>query len=223
MRQADVSPAVRELFDLADQTTGFMPRDEGLALYNAARTNTITGPIMEIGTYCGKSALFLGAAARETGVTVFTVDHHRGSEEHQPGWQYHDATLVDPAIGVFDTVTAFRHTIIRAGLHDTVIGIIGSSATASSIWRIPLSMLFIDGGHTEQAAQRDYDNWAHWISDRGLLAIHDVFPDPADGGSAPYNIYRRALDSDEFREVSATGSLRILQRQRPRIHAARAV
>lgn len=206
------STATDELFALAEQITGFMPPEEGRALYEAARTYAGDGVILEIGTYCGKSAIYLGAAARETGATVFTVDHHSGSEEHQPGWEYHDTALVDPETGVFDTVTSFRRTMVRAGLTDTVVGIIGSSTAAAKVWRAPLRMLFIDGGHTEEAAQRDFDNWAHWVAGGGLLAIHDVFPDPADGGQAPYNIYRRALDSGKFRELSVTGSLRILQR-----------
>lgn len=208
----EISAEAGALFALAEQVTGFMPAEEGRALYTAARDYVGTGTIMEIGTYCGKSAIYLGAAARETGATVFTVDHHRGSEEHQPGWEYHDTTLVDPETGVFDTVTAFRRTMVRAGLTDTVIAIIGSSSAAARIWRTPLRMLFVDGGHTEEAAQRDYDNWVHWVAGGGLLAIHDVFPDPADGGRAPFNIYRRALDSGKFRELSVTGSLRILQR-----------
>ncbi|MGV9413752.1 class I SAM-dependent methyltransferase [Nocardia sp. NPDC003693] len=212
MTQAEVSDATRELLDYAERARGFMPAHEGLALYEAARTYAGDGVIVEIGTYCGKSAVYLGAAARETGAVVYTIDHHGGSEEHQPGWEYHDTTLVDPETGVFDTVTAFRRTIVGAGLTDTVVGVIGSSATVARTWRTPVRLLFIDGGHTEEAAQRDYDNWAHWVAGGGLLAIHDVFPDPADGGQAPYNIYRRAMDSGKFRELSVTGSLRILQR-----------
>ncbi len=165
---------------------------------------------MEIGTYCGKSTVYLGAAARETGATVYTVDHHRGSEEHQPGWEYHDTTLVDEETGVFDTLTTFRRTMIRASLTDTVTAIVGSSTAAARIWRTPLRMLFVDGGHAEEAAQRDYDNWVHWVAGGGLLAIRD--PDPADGVRASFNIARRAIDSGKFRELSVTGSLRILQR-----------
>lgn len=212
MTQAEIPAATRELFTLAEQVTGFMPPVEGQALYEAARTYAAGGLILEIGTYCGKSAIYLGAAARESGASVVTVDHHSGSEEHQPGWEYHDTTLVDPETGRFDTLTAFRRTMIRAGLTDTVTAIVGSSTAAAKFWRAPLRMLFIDGGHTEEAAQRDYDNWVHWIAGGGLLAIHDVFPDPADGGQAPHNIYRRALTSGKFHELSVTGSLRILQR-----------
>ena len=40
----------------------------------------------------------------------------------------------------------------------------------------------------EAAAQADYVGWARWVAPGGALAIHDVFPDAADGGQAPYGI-----------------------------------
>ncbi|CAM3098261.1 class I SAM-dependent methyltransferase [Skermania piniformis] len=207
---AQVRPV--DLLAFAEQVTGFMPPVEGRALYDAVRAYVGDGVILEIGSYCGKSAIYLGAAAREVGATVVTVDHHSGSEEHQPGWEYHDSSLVDPVTGTFDTVTEFRRSIVRAGLTDVVVGIVGSSGVVARWWRTPVQLLFIDGGHTEEAAQRDYDNWVHWVAGGGLLAIHDVFPDPADGGQAPFHIYRRAMDSGAFTELSVTGSLRILRR-----------
>lgn len=208
-----------QLFDHARRATGFMPEDEGRALHAAAVTYCRGGVITEIGTYCGKSAILLGAAARAQGGIVFTVDHHHGSEEHQPGWEYHDTSLVDPVTGRFDTLPRFRHTIDTAGLSDTVVAIVGASARVAHTWRTPIDFLFIDGGHTEEAADRDYRGWAKWVVPGGALAIHDVFPDPADGGQAPYGIYRRALDSGEFREVSATSSLRVLERIAPSAEA----
>ncbi|MBF6333891.1 class I SAM-dependent methyltransferase [Nocardia transvalensis] len=214
MTRADsaISRDTARLFGIAERTTGFMPPEEGRALYEAARRYGGAGTILEIGSYCGKSAIYLGAAARETGATVYTIDHHRGSEEHQPGWEYHDSSLVDPETGQFDTLTTFRRSIVRAGLTDTVVGMVGASATVAQIWRTPLQLLFIDGSHTEEAAQRDYDSWAHWVAAGGALVIHDVFPDPRDGGQAPYHIYRKALESGRFREASVTGSLRVLER-----------
>lgn len=200
------------MFEMAEQATGFMPVDEGRALYEAAQRYAGDGIIVEIGTYCGKSAIYLGAAARETGATVYTIDHHHGSEEHQPGWEYHDTSLVDPETGRFDTVTTFRRTMVRAELTDTVIGVVGPSVTVARHWTSPIRLLFIDGGHTEEAAQRDFGGWAHWVAAGGVLAIHDVFPNPEDGGQAPFHIYRRALDSGKFSEVAAVGSLRLLER-----------
>jgi len=188
-----------------------MPPDEGLALHDAALASP--GPLLEVGTYCGKSAVYLGAAAEANGTILFTVDHHRGSEENQAGWEHHDASLVDGESGRMDTLPTFRRTIERAGLEAQVIAVIGASRTVSAHWRTPLSLLFIDGGHGERPAHDDYDGWARWVQPGGLLAIHDVFPDPADGGRPPYEqIFVPALESGRFRLESATGSLRVLRR-----------
>ena len=143
---------------------------------------------------------------------VITVDHHRGSEENQPGWEYHDSSLVDPAVGLLDTLPSFRSTLAPTGLEDHVIAIVGRSAKVARLWQQPIGMLFIDGGHTDAAATADYEGWAPRITFGGALAIHDVFPNPADGGLLPYNIYLRAMASGAFKEVSVTGSLRVLER-----------
>ena len=197
--------------------TGFMPDGEGLALCETAETYAALGPVLELGSYCGKSAIYLAAgvrAARARGLRqqVVTVDHHRGSEEHQPGWEYHDASLVDPMAGRLDTLPRLRATLAAAGVEDEVVAIVGRSADVARLWRTPLGMLFIDGGHTDVAATTDYENWAPWIAPGGLLAIHDVFPDPADGGQAPYRIYLRATQSGAFTEIPGEGSLRLLER-----------
>jgi len=196
----------------AEAARGFMPPAEGLALYRAAAVYAAAGPVLEIGTYCGKSTIYLASAARQAGQVVITVDHHHGSEENQPGWEYHDASLVDPRTGRLDTLPYFRATLTGLGLDEDVIAIVGRSADVARLWRAPLGMLFIDGGHTEAAAQSDYQGWAPRVAHGGALAIHDVFPDPADGGQAPYHIYLRALASGAFTEVAVEGSLRLLER-----------
>ncbi|SDD03788.1 class I SAM-dependent methyltransferase [Nocardioides lianchengensis] len=201
-----------DLMDHARAAKGFMPEDEGLLLHRAARERLPHGPALEVGTYCGKSAVYLGAAAREVGGTVFTVDHHRGSEENQAGWEHHDAEVVDPELGLMDTLPFFRRTIARAGLEDQVVAVVGRSRTVSAHWRTPLSLLFIDGGHAEEHAQNDYSGWAPWVQPGGFLVIHDVFPDPADGGQPPYHVWLRAMESGSFEDVETVGSMRVLRR-----------
>jgi MMP 1-O-methyltransferase len=202
------------LLEHARRATGFMPEREGLALHRAGLDAASVGPLLEIGSYCGKSAVYLGAAARDRGTVLFTIDHHRGSEENQPGWEHHDARLVDPATGRIDTLPRFRRTIEAAGLEGTVIAIVGESPTVARHWSTPLGLVFIDGGHGAEPAHRDYECWAAHVAPDGLLAIHDVFPDPADGGRPPYEIYTRALASGAFAEVreAGEGSLRVLRR-----------
>ena len=202
------------LLEHARRATGFMPENEGLALHRAGLDAARAGPLLEIGSYCGKSAVYLGAAARDRGTVLFSIDHHRGSEENQPGWEHHDAQLVDPATGRIDTLPRFRRTIEAAGLEGTVIAIVGESPTVARHWGTPLGLVFIDGGHGEEPAHRDYESWAPHVASDGLLAIHDVFPDPADGGRPPFEIYTRALASGAFIEVdeAGEGSLRVLRR-----------
>jgi MMP 1-O-methyltransferase len=208
-----------DLLEHARRAKGFMPEDEGALLHRIALARLPHGPALEVGTYCGKSGIYLGAAAQQvtaatgTAAVVFTVDHHRGSEENQAGWEHHDTSVVDPELGLMDTLGQFRKNIARAGLEDHVVAIVGQSTTVAAHWRTPLSLLFIDGGHGEQPARDDFAGWAHWVDAGGYLAIHDVFPDPADGGRPPYElIYLPALASGSFTEVEAVGSLRVLQR-----------
>jgi predicted O-methyltransferase YrrM len=202
------------LLEVARAAIGFMPDDEGLALYRAAGVGAEVGPLLEIGSYCGKSAVYLGAAAAEAGTVLFTVDHHRGSEENQAGWEHHDTRLVDPATGRMDTLPFFRRTIEDADLEDAVVAVVGPSEVVGAHWTTPLGLLFIDGGHGSGPAHRDYERWSPHVAPKGLLAIHDVFPDPADGGRPPYEIYRRALESGRFADVedASCGSLRVLRR-----------
>jgi MMP 1-O-methyltransferase len=200
------------LVEVAHGARGFMPSDEGDALYKAGLEGGLHGPLLEIGSYCGKSAVYLGAAARERGTVLFSIDHHRGSEEHQPGEEFFDPELFDERTGGVDTLGEFRTTIARAGLDDTVVAIVGDSRTVAGGWGGRLGLVFIDGGHSQAAADADFEGWGPKAAPGGLLVIHDVFENPADGGRPPFNIYRRALESGRFEERSATGSLRVLER-----------
>lgn len=196
----------------ARDAIGFMPEDEGVALYEAALAAAgREGPLLEIGTFCGKSTIYLAAAARERGNVVFTIDHHRGSEEHQPGQEYHDPRLTD-GDGRVDTFPVFRATIEAAGLEPWVAAIVAPSEVAATRWHTPLGLVFVDGGHSMAAARTDFLSWAPKVAEGGLLAIHDVFPDPAEGGRPPFVVYRAALSSGAFQEVGAEGSLRVLER-----------
>ena len=205
-----------ELLEVARATKGFMPDDEGLALHEtglvAARSGI--GPLLEVGTYCGKSAVYLGAAAREGSTVLVSVDHHRGSEENQAGWEHHDPGVVDPASGRMDTLPLARRAVEAAGLEAWVVLIVGESTTVGELWSTPLALLFIDGGHGEDVAWADYRAWTPKVVRGGYLAIHDVFPDPADGGRPPYELFCAAQSSGDWVEESelGCGSLRVLRR-----------
>jgi predicted O-methyltransferase YrrM len=178
-----------------DSVKGFLDPREGERLFELAGLAAALGPCLEVGSYCGKSTLYLGAACQAAGQQLFAVDHHRGSEEHQPGEGY-----------------AFRRTLHRAGLEDTVVPIVAGTAMVGRHWRIPLGMVFIDGGHSDAAALADYRTWSGHLVPGGILAIHDLFPDPADGGQAPYRIYQLAEASGLFEPLETVCTLGVLRR-----------
>lgn len=201
---------------LALATKGFMPPDEGDALRAAAieAARAVSSvPMLEVGSYCGRSTIWLGDAAEQSGRVLFALDHHRGSDENQAGWDHHDAQLVDQRVGKIDTLPFFRAAIHDASLEDTVVALVGRSPIVAATWTTPLAFLFIDGGHGVEPARLDYEGWTPHVATGGTLAIHDVFPDPADGGRPPYEqIYVPAIESGRFELVSVTGSLRVLRR-----------
>lgn len=197
---------------LPPKVKGFLPEIEGMRLYELAREAGRLGPCLEIGSYCGKSTIYLGAGCREAGTVLFSIDHHRGSEEHQPGQEYHDPDLFDPHTGLMDSFREFRKTLALAGLEDTVVPIVAPSALVARCWATPLALVFIDGGHSLRAAMMDYTCWATHVAPGGYLAIHDIFPDPAKGGQAPYEIYKLALASGLFEELPMVETLGVLRR-----------
>jgi len=198
---------------LLKDVKGFLDTREGGSLYQFALKASRMGPCLEIGSYCGKSTIYLGIACRENNSTLFSIDHHRGSEEQQPGEEYFDPELFDPQIGRVDTFKEFRKTLQISGLEDTVVPIVCKSAVAARQWATPLSLVFIDGGHTFEAVFTDYNAWSGHIIPNGYLLIHDIFKDPAKGGQAPYQVYQQAADSGLFHELPMVETLGVLQRR----------
>jgi MMP 1-O-methyltransferase len=194
---------------------GFMDPEEGTRLYELALEAGRRGPCLEIGGFCGKSTLYLGSGCRDAGGILYSIDHHRGSEEHQPGEEYFDPALWDPRLGRVNSFTEFIRTVERGGLTDTVVPVVSASAAAARFWSTPLSLVLIDGGHSYAAAFADYNGWAGHLMPGGFLAIHDIFADPGDGGQAPRQIYKLAAGSGLFRRLPMTGTLGVLQRRAP--------
>jgi predicted O-methyltransferase YrrM len=197
--------------EVAARAKGFLPDDEAAALRDAAKL-AAPGLWLEIGTYCGKSTVHLATVARERGAQLVTLDHHRGSEENQPGWEWHDPTLVDASTGRLDTLPSLRRTLEDAGVEPQVSVLVASTQQVAGWWTTPLTLLFLDGNHTEEVAQHDYAAFARHLLPEGVLAVHDVFPDPRDGGQPPWHVVQRAVNSGAFVQQSVHGSLRILRR-----------
>jgi hypothetical protein len=199
--------------DLIKNTKGFLDEEEGAAIYDFALKAAQLGPCLEIGSYCGKSTIYLGSACKEVGGTLFSIDHHRGSEEQQPGEEYFDPDLLDHHSGRIDTFKEFRKTLKQADLEETVVPMVCRSHVAARQWAIPLGLVFIDGGHSHEAVHTDYQCWAKHLLPQGYLLIHDIFKNPHEGGQAPYKVYKLALGSGLYNELPIIKTLGVLQRK----------
>lgn len=208
--EANMDPAALEV---AHATKGFLDEDEGKRLFELARDHALLGPIVEIGSYCGKSSVYVGCGARAGGGTLVCVDHHRGNEEQQRGEEYHDPDVFDEDAGMVDSLRFLRIALRRAKLEDTTVVMVTSSAKAAALCPDQLGMVFIDGGHTHEAANADYERWSGKVVSGGILAIHDLFPNPDEGGQAPIEIYRRAVASGNFDELPTVKTLGVLRRR----------
>ena len=198
---------------LIEKVKGFLDEEEGRCLYEIALEASRMGPCLEIGSYCGKSTIYLGTGCRENNGILYSIDHHRGSEEQQPGEEYFDPDLFDPLTSRIDTFKEFRRTIEMARLEDTVVPIVSRSEVAARSWATPLSLVFIDGGHSYEAVYTDYNCWARHIIPDGYLLVHDIFTDPEKGGQAPYDIYKLAISSGLFQELPRIKTLGVLKRR----------
>jgi predicted O-methyltransferase YrrM len=198
--------------ELLRNVKGFLDEEEGRRLYEIALEASRSGPCLEIGSYCGKSTIYLGTACKENNGILFSIDHHRGSEEQQPGEEYFDPDLFDTQTDRVDTFKEFRRTLEKSGLEDTVVPIVSPSDVAARLWATPLSMVFIDGGHTYEAVSTDYNCWGGHIIPNGYLLIHDIFSDPEKGGQAPYQVHELAMKSGLFRKLPMLKTLGVLQR-----------
>ena len=199
--------------ELLNDVKGFLDQEEGRRLYSLALEAGGYGPCLEIGSYCGKSALYLGAACRENHTVLFSIDHHHGSEEQQPGQAYFDPELWAPQSGTIDTFSFFRRSIERAGLEDVVLPVVCRSADVARVWRTPLGLVFIDGGHAYDTVMADFLGWAEHLVPGGYLLFHDIFADPAQGGQAPYLVYQMARSDRRFEELPMTKTLGVLRKK----------
>ena len=197
-----------------DKIKGFLDERESDYLYQLALKASKKGPCLEIGSYCGKSAVYIGGACKENNAVLFSLDHHRGSEEQQPGQEYFDPDLLNEQTGLIDTLPLLRHTLAVFALEDTVIPIVGRSETIGRAWQTPLSLIFIDGSHAYESVLKDYQIWSKHLMPGGYLVFHDIFPDPEKGGQAPYRVYQLAVASRQYEELPLFVSLGILKRKK---------
>ena len=194
-----------------EEIKGFLDSEEGNALYKFCKISHLNGVCAEIGSYCGKSACYIGYACKEVGSKLYSVDHHKGSEEQQFGEEYFDEEIFDYSKNEVNTLPLFLKNISKFQLDNFIEPVIMSSNDASKVVPNELDFLFIDGSHTFESARSDYKSWVKKLRLGGLLAIHDVYDSEEEGGQAPKEIYLKALD-EGFNLIERRKSLVILRR-----------
>jgi len=200
-------------FGIWERIRGFMDRSEADRLYEVSLEAAAMGPVLKIGSYCGKSGYVIGSACMQHGSVLFSIDHHRGSEEQQPGEQFFDPDLFDPVLSRVNTLPFFLETIEKTGLGNTIVPVVADSKLAGKMWKTPLAMVFIDGGHSFEAVANDYSIWSSHLIHGGFLVFHDIFWDPEKGGQAPRRVYESAIDSGNFHVLEMTHTLGVLKRR----------
>ncbi|MEH0019308.1 MAG: class I SAM-dependent methyltransferase [Desulfobacter sp.] len=200
-------------FALLNTIKGFMDDEEAERLFDISLAASAMGPLLEVGSYCGRSAAIIGQACKENASILYSIDHHRGSEEQQPGEEYFDPELYDERTCGINTLPLFRDTLKRAGLEESVVPIVSSSAVAGRMWQTGLAMVFIDGGHSFEAAHTDFITWSPHLIPGGFLVIHDIFYDPEAGGQAPRQVYETALATGRYEALDMTKTLGVLRQK----------
>jgi predicted O-methyltransferase YrrM len=211
----DLIPMRSEVRRLALAAKGFLSEEEGERLFAMAQRCSRLAPCVEIGSYCGKSTLFLGEGCRYGRYNLFSVDHHRGSAEQQAGEPYFDPELYDEQTQRHNSLPEYLKNLERAGLLNCVIPVFGDSVrVAKNCAGLRASLVFIDGGHSERDVQGDFDHWSRLVIPGGYVCFHDIYLNPEDGGQAPRRVWERAQASGAWTSLGIRGSLGVLRRCR---------
>jgi predicted O-methyltransferase YrrM len=194
-----------------DSIKGFLAHEEGLLLYELTKKYCLKNFAVEIGSYCGKSACYIGQACKENKTYLMTIDHHRGSEEQQYGEEYFDPDEYNYDKEIVDTLPTLLKNIQKFRFEEVILPVVNSSELASKEIENNIDLVFIDGSHTFESARKDYVSWKNKIRIGGILAIHDIYDSEVEGGQAPKEIYEKAL-SENFKLLKRVNSLVALLR-----------
>ena len=201
-------PSLLKEFNLVK---GFLAHEEGILLYEMAKKYCTKSFAVEIGSYCGKSACYIGQACKTKGTHLITIDHHRGSEEQQFGEEYFDSEEYDYKNNRVDTLPTLLRNISKFELDEHIRVVVDNSESASKKIKGEIDFLFIDGSHTFASARNDYESWKNKIRAGGILTIHDIYDSEEEGGQAPREIFEKAITED-FTLVKRVNSLVALEK-----------
>jgi len=156
----------KKLSNLA-KNMGLITEREGETLYNLAKNGPGKGAIVEIGSFKGKSTIYLASGSKAAGrEKVYAIDTHMAWKEKGKT----RAGIYVPKKGAFKF---FLSNLRKARVEDWVVPVKEYSHKANEKWSKPIRLLFIDGSHKYLHVKLDFLLWEPFIAKGGIIALHD--------------------------------------------------
>ena len=187
---------VDEITRLVENVKGWLTPQEGRLLYALARNCTGRGIIVEIGSWKGKSTIWLGKGSKAgKNIPIHAIDPHTGSPET---WQMY---------GPVWTFDEFRSNIHAANLDGLVIPLRQTSEEAARSFEGAVELIFIDGAHEYEMVRLDFELWFPKVVDGGIMAFHD-----ADSPGPRAVVEKCVLKSRHFRHGRFVDSILVAEK-----------
>lgn len=116
------------------------------------------GLLVEIGCWQGRTTSLLVQGAKTWNASVVTIDPFTPM----------------PNGNIQSSPELWRANLKRVGLTAPEL-IVSTSDDAARDWTREISLLFVDGAHSQMAVMHDLRNWTPFIKVGGVLALHDMF------------------------------------------------
>ena len=164
---------------LGQQIRGMTQKYAGELLFNLAYMQDLKGDVIEIGSYLGKSAFFLGNAVKLSGNgKLFAIDHFKGNKNKEHIYKINNEDLSDLK-GIF-----LEH-INKFELEGYVNLIDKPSHEASKeIKDNSVRLIFIDGDHSGEGVLNDIVSYKKKLKKNSIIIFDDYnqekFPELVD-------------------------------------------
>jgi MMP 1-O-methyltransferase len=188
---------IEETKKSTERVEGFLSDSEGETLYNLAKNCKGNGVIVEIGSWKGKSTIWLGSGSKAGNkVKVYAIDPHTGSSEHQKESE---------KVWTFEE---FKKNITNAKVDDIISPIVKTSEEAAKNFNEPIELIFIDGAHEYESVKLDYDLWFPKVLNDGIMAFDDTVGWEGPKQVVDDNVYK----SNHFKKVKIVDSITLAQK-----------
>ena len=184
--------SIAQLVKDIDPQVGILDK-EGCLLFDYASKIPTKGLIIEIGSWRGRSTVWLGQGAMFRGGKVLAVDPHEGME------------------GFGESYNEFLNNIERCKVSNNVMPILLTSKVFFENYTEKVDMVFIDGLHDYPTVLNDTLESLDHLKENGILAMHDTV-----AYAGPYKVLKMLLFLDNrVRALKQVGQVAVLKKTEP--------